>query len=213
MFKTPRMVTFCITGCRRAFVDVDIQSTYYCQGKAASRTRTKPSVRNHEAIHQSDENFHPENGRCISDLAHPNRLNQRKDEIARAAPWRQTTATSSGRVASTTLMELLLGAAVPAGQQPDCTTAKGGSRGEWRRPKSQHEPMTAAALSPVGQHVREKTLASITARGRSMVAARRPEIQRGFTTATELILGRAETSDGTTKYYDKAGKYVRRKTK
>src|SRR5208337_140834 len=96
---------------------------------------------------------------------------------------------AADRVASTTATGVLLGAVVPAARQPACTTAKGVSRGEWMRPKTQHECTSVAARLPVVQHFREKTLGSTTARVRSTVAALRLEIRRGFTTVTELILG------------------------
>ena len=99
------------------------------------------------------------------------------------------TDTSSGSSRTTTATSVLLGAVVPAARQPACTTAKGVCQGEWMRRKTQHECTTVAARLPVVRHLREKTLGSTTARVRSTVAALRLEIRRGFTTATELILG------------------------
>jgi len=67
--------------------------------------------------------------------------------------------------------------------------SQGRMTGRVMRPKTQHECTSVAARLPVAQHFREKTLGSTTARVRSTGAALRLEIRRGFTTATELILG------------------------
>ena len=123
-----RTVTSCFNGDTWRFVDVSLQTPYDFQGKAASRNRTVTSGSHHEPNHQTDPPWLPENGCFVSDPAHPDRLSptpKTSHPNKSLAANQQLRATD--RVASTTLMELLL-AAVPAAQQPDSTTAKGGSR-------------------------------------------------------------------------------------